>query len=162
MPAYFRLVERLRSLAPLACACALALLASQVHAWGLEDVATLASVRARAPYRQASQTIPAELAGLGYDRLRDIRYEPASNLWRADRQSYEVNFFHVGPQGGSVRINEIAPQGVRRIPYDPAKFSFGANRLDPQGWGDLGHGGLRAFSHLNSQSPRWSWFSLFS
>ena len=150
MPAFFRLFERLRSLAPLACAGALALLAPFAHAWGLGDVAALARERAQTPYRQASHIVPAELAALDYDGYRDIRYDPASNLWRADRLPYEANFFHVGPQGDSVRIHEVTPQGVNRIPYDPAKFSFGANLLNPQRWGDLGHGGLRAFSNLNS------------
>ena len=150
MPALFRLFERFRRLAPLACAGALALHAPQAHAWGLGDVAALASARAQAPFQQASHAVPAELAGLGYDALRDIRYDPASNLWRADRLPYEANFFHVGPQGDPIRIHEVTPEGVRRIPYDPARFSFGANRLDPQGWGDLGHGGIRAFSNLNS------------
>ena len=152
MPAFFRLFERLRNLAPFARAVALALLAPLAHAWGLDDVALLARERAQTPYSRAPYPVPAELAVLGYDGLRDIRYDPASNLWRAERLPYEANFFHAGPQGDSVHIHEVTPQGARRIPYDPAKFSFGANRLDPQGWGDLGYGGLRAFSHLNSSA----------
>ena len=153
MPVLFRLFQRLKSFAPLACGGALALLALQAQAWGLDDVATLASQRAQAPFKEVSHLVPAELARLDYDGYRDIRYDPASNLWRADKLPYEANFFHVGPQGDSVRIHEVTPQDVRRIPYDPAQFNFGANRLDPRGWGDLGHGGMRAFSNLNS--PAW-------
>lgn len=150
MPALFHLLERLKSFAPVVCGGALALLALPAHAWGLDDVATLASQRALAPFSEPSHAVPAELARLDYDALRDIRYDPASNLWRTDKLAYEANFFHVGPQGDSVRIHEVTPQGVKRIPYDPTKFSFGANRLDPQGWGDLGHGGVRLFNNLNS------------
>ena len=150
MPALFRLFQRFGGFAPLACAGALTLLAAQAHAWGLDDVATLASQRAHTPFKDASHAVPAELARLGYDDYRDIRYDPASALWRGDKLPFEANFFHVGPQGDSVRIHEITPQGVKRIPYDPARFNFGANQLSPQRWGDLGHGGVRAFSNLNS------------
>ncbi|HEX5285477.1 MAG TPA: glucan biosynthesis protein G [Polaromonas sp.] len=156
MQAFFRLSQRLSGLAPracfaaLACAGALALTAAQAHAWGLDDVATLASQRAKTPYKEASHAVPAELAKLDYDGYRDIRYKPDSMLWRADKLPYEANFFHVGPQGDSVRIHEITPQGVKPVPYDPANFNFGKNKLTPQRWGDLGHGGLRAFSNLNS------------
>ena len=156
MQAFFRLSQRLSGCAPrarfaaLACAWTLALTAAQAHAWSLDDVAKLASQRAKTPFKEASHLVPAELAKLDYDGYRDIRYNPASTLWRSDKLPYEANFFHVGPQGDSVRIHEITPQGVKRVPYEPAKFNFGNNQLSPQRWGDLGHGGLRAFSNLNS------------
>lgn len=139
-----------RSFSALTCAVALALSAGQALAWSLDDVATLARERAQTPFEPASHAIPPELAQLGYDDYRDIRYKPELNLWRADKRPYEINFFHVGSQGDSVRLHEITPQGVKPLPYDPAAFNFGKNQLDPQPWGDLGHGGLRAFSHLNS------------
>ena len=132
------------------CACGLALAAAKAHAWGLDDVAALASQRAQQPFKPSSAVVPAELASLDYDAYRDIRFNPANMLWRADKLPFEANFFHVGPQGDSVRIHEITPQGVARIRYDPAMFNFGANPVNPQRWGDLGHGGVRAFSPLNS------------
>lgn len=138
------------SFAALACGATLTLSAGPAQAWGLEDVAKLARQQSRTPFKAASHAVPAELATMDYDSYRDIRYNPASNLWRADRLPYEVNFFHVGRHGDSVRIHEITPQGVKRLPYEPAKFNFGKNQLNPQRWGDLGHGGLRAFSNLNS------------
>ena len=137
-------------LAALACAGVLALTGVAAHAWGLDDVAALAGQRAQLPFKEAAHAIPAELAGLGYDGYRDIRSRPASRLWRADKLPYEANFFHAGSHGDRVRIHEITPEGVKRIPYDPATFDFGGTALDPQRWGDLDHGGVRAFSHLNS------------
>ncbi|MBK5207095.1 MAG: glucan biosynthesis protein G [Polaromonas sp.] len=159
MSAFFRLfaptfAPALRArFAALACLAALALGAGQAHAWSLDDVTGLARQRAQAPYQAASQAVPAELAKLDYDGYRDIRFKPDSALWRADKLPYEANFFHVGKSGDSVRIHEITPQGIKPIPYNPAHFNFGKNKLAPQGWKDpanLGYGGLRAFSNLNS------------
>ena len=159
MQALFDVSQRLGAGAPrarlaaLACAGALALSAPLAHAWGLEDVAALASQRAKTPYQQASHAVPAELATLDYDGYRDIRFKPDRTLWRADKLPFEANFLHVGRQGDAVRVHEITSAGVKRVPYDPAQFNFGKNQLSPKNWGDLanlGYGGVRAFSHLNS------------
>jgi len=140
-----------RPFSALACAAALAFGSGPALAWSLEDVAKLASQRANAPFKEPSHAVPAELAKMEYDDYRDIRYKPESTLWRADKAAYEANFFHVGRHGDSVRVHEVTPAGVRRIPYDPAKFNFGRNdKLSPKTWGDLGYGGVRFFSNLNS------------
>jgi len=147
MQAFF---HRFKPAVALACAALLALGSSPVLAWSLEDVAKIADQRARAPFKAASLAVPAELAQMDYDDYRDIRFKPESTLWRADKLAYEANFFHVGRHGDSVRVHEITPAGTRRLPYDPAKFNFGKNTLSPKSWGDLGYGGVRFFSHLNS------------
>ncbi|MGV8804062.1 MAG: glucan biosynthesis protein G [Polaromonas sp.] len=128
----------------------LCLIAAQAHAWSLDDVAALASQRAEMPFKPASQAVPPELATMDYDDYRDIRFKADSPLWRADKLAYEANFFHVGRQGDAVRVHEITPAGVKRLPYDPSKFDFGKNKLSPKSWGDIGYGGVRAFSNLNS------------
>jgi glucans biosynthesis protein len=158
MPAFFSRFRPFRRVQPalrvlvgtLACGAAWALGAGQALAWGIDDVAALARQRAQTPFQPAAQAMPPELATLDYDGYRDIRYNPALNLWRGDKRPYEANFFHVGVQGGSVRLHEITPQGVKPLTYDPATFDFGKNQFQPQNWGDLGHGGVRVFSHLNS------------
>jgi glucans biosynthesis protein len=156
MQAFFGLFQRAGGFTPrarfatLACAAALALTTAQAHAWSLDDVATLASQRAKTPFKEASHAVPAELATMEYDNYRDIRFKPESTLWRTDKLPYEANFFHVGRHGDSVRVNEITPEGIKPVPYDPAKFNFGKNQLSPKSWGDLGYGGVRAFSNLNS------------
>ena len=99
-------------------------------------MAALASQRAKAPFKD--------------DDYRDIRFKPEGTLWRADKLPYEANFFHVGRHGDAVRVHEITPAGVKRIPYDPSRFNFGKNQLSPKTWGDMGYGGVRAFSNLNS------------
>ncbi|MDB5886930.1 MAG: periplasmic glucan biosynthesis protein MdoG [Polaromonas sp.] len=147
MQAFF---YRYKPVSALACAALLALGSSPALAWSLDDVAKLASQRAGAPFRAASLAVPAELAKMEYDDYRDIRFKPESTLWRADKLAYEANFFHVGRHGDSVRVHEITPAGIKRLPYDPAKFNFGKNTLSPKSWGDLGYGGVRFFSNLNS------------
>jgi len=156
MPAFFSPIRTASAPAwkacfsALSCCAALLLGSAQALAWDIDDVAALARQRAETPFQPAAQAMPPELATLDYDSYRNIRYKPALNLWRADKLPYEVNFFHVGRQGEAVRIHEISADGVKPLAYDPATFDFGKNQLQPQAWGDLGHGGVRAFSHLNS------------
>ena len=131
---------------------------AQVHAFGLDDVASLARQKAATPYTPASHSVPAELAQLDYDGLRDIRFNPQKNLWRnavpatttATNMGFEANFFHVGNSGDSVLVHEITPEGIKHLPYNPADFNFGKNQVNPQSWPDLNYGGLRAFFNLNS------------
>jgi glucans biosynthesis protein len=134
----------------LALALTLSTLATSVQAWTLDDVAGLARQQAQSPYTPADHAIPEELANLDYDGYRDIRFNADNNLWRADKLPFEANFFHVGKSGDSVLINEITPQGIRPLPYNPANFNFGKNKLTPQSWGRLSYGGLRTLTHLNS------------
>jgi periplasmic glucans biosynthesis protein len=137
------------SLAALVCVSALTL-AGQAHAFSLDDVAALARQKAAVPFKPASHVVPDELAKLDYDGYRDIRFNKDRTVWRADQLPYEANFFHVGPNGDSVRIHEITPKGVKAVPYAPGNFTFGKNKVSPKDWGDLGYGGVRTFSNLNS------------
>ena len=141
-------------LATLICAVLLAFAAGQVHAWGLDDVAGFASKQAQAPFKPANQAVPAELAQLDYDSYRDIRFNGGSTVWRTEKLPFEVNFLHVGKNGESVRVHEITAQGIKPIPYDPADFNFGKNKVSPQHWGNLGYGGVRALHHLNSAAHK--------
>ena len=119
-------------------------------AFGFEQVAQLAFARAQAPYAPAAAVLPAQLQGLDYDGLRDIRFRPDHSLWRAARSPFEVQFFHRGLyQREPVRLHELTPQGVRSLPYDSSDYDFGANAVQPQAWGDLGHAGLRIHYPLN-------------
>jgi glucans biosynthesis protein len=138
---------------------ALALLAlsaslSPAQAWSLDDVARLAQQQVQSPYRPPASAAPPELAALDYDALRDIRFKEDQTLWRSDALPYELKFFHVGRQSDSVRVNEVSPQGVKRLPYRPEQFTFGPkldkHRLNPKAWGDLGYAGFRVHSPLNS------------
>ena len=114
------------------------------------NVAAQAQERARTPYVAPASELPAELAALDYDGYRDIRFRPASSVWRDTQLPFEAQFFHRGLyQREAVRIHEIGPEGVRPLPYRSGDYDFGRNRLQPRGWGDLGHAGFRIHYPLN-------------
>ncbi|MDC6711425.1 glucan biosynthesis protein, partial [Leclercia adecarboxylata] len=89
--------------------------------------------------------LPADLARLGYDGLRDIRWRPERALWRRQGLPFEAMFLHLGSLHQTpVRVHEVLPDGtVRALRYDPADFDYGRNRFDPARWGELGFSGLR-------------------
>ena len=153
--------------------------AGHARSWSLDDVAALAQKNAAAAFTPPALRTPPDLAKLDYDGYRDIRFNTEKNLWRSGLDAapaltlvsasatapaeistpsvssgYEANFFHVGPQGDSVRIHEITPSGVKPIAYDPADFNFGKNTVSPQTWPDLGYGGVRVFNNLNSPAQK--------
>jgi glucans biosynthesis protein len=119
-------------------------------AFDLSDVAAIAQARSQAVWQAPSVVMPPELAALDYDALRDIRFNTDKALWRDQLLPIEINFFHIGRQGDSVRINEITADGVTPFAYKASDFNFGKNQLSTANWGELGFAGFRAHSFLNS------------
>lgn len=130
----------------LAAACAHA----QRMDW--DSLTALAQARAQKPFQSNGDKLPADLAALDYDQVRDIRFRPDRGTWRAEALPFEAQYFHLGLyQTAPVRIHEIAPDGaVRHLPYRSEDFHFGHNTLDTKAWGDLGHAGFRVHYPLNS------------
>lgn len=129
--------------------------AAPAHAQGFdfESVTRLARERSEKPYRPATDKLPADLARLNYDQVRDIRWRPDRALWRAEKLPFEAMFFHLGLyQKEPVLINEVTPQGARHISYSRADFDYGKNKVKPEAWGDLGFAGFRLHNHLNSNA----------
>jgi periplasmic glucans biosynthesis protein len=160
MQVFFRLISSASYLARIvrrargAATVCLALTAAGAHAWDLENVSDLARKRAQAPFQAFSSGVPADLAALTYDQYRDIRFKRDRALWKDEPAAVESTFFHVGRQGETVRIHEVSPNGVRLLPYSPADFDYGQNRLDAAGWGDIGHAGFRLHGLLNSPTVK--------
>ena len=123
---------------------------AETQTWSFNDVAQLAKTRATAPFQPQNLGVPPELAGLGYDAYREIRFTPDKALWHSRQLPYEITFFHLGPHGDPIRIHEITTDGVKDIVYSTNNFNFGKNVLQPQAWGDLGFAGFRAHAALNS------------
>lgn len=151
----FHLLQRARGWMLLGALQAL-LLGASAHAetFDFDSVSRLAQTRASEPHRTNSDKLPAELANITYDQLRDIRFKPAQSVWRAEQLPFEAQFFHLGLyQTEPVRIHEITPQGtVRHLPYRGADFDYGKNTFDPAPWGDLGHAGFRLHYPLNGNA----------
>lgn len=100
----------------------------QAEPFSFETVRRLARERAAKPYKDTSPELPESFTQLGYDEYRDIRYRPASALWRG-QSLFEVQFFHRGFNFRErVNIFEVSADGVRPIGYDPALFDL--SRLD--------------------------------
>lgn len=122
-------------------------------AFSLDDVARRAQELAAAPYVRPAASLPEELRSLGYDQYRDIRFRPDRALWRDARSRFEVMFFHQGWFFDQpVRINEITPEGVREIPFDPNDFDYGKNGVDRSRLGKLGFAGFRVHFPLNAST----------
>jgi glucans biosynthesis protein len=150
MPLSFRLL-RLLALGVLAASGLAGARAQGSASFDFDAVARLAAERAQAAYAPAPADLPAALAALDYDGYRDIRFRPVRALWRDAGLPFEAMFFHRGLyQREAVRIDEITPEGTRALHYDPSDYDFGANRVAPQDWGDLGHAGFRVHYPLNT------------
>jgi glucans biosynthesis protein len=144
---------RIRHSLAIACWIGLASLLAATHAgaFGFDDVVSRAQAQARQPYRPATRKPPAELAALTYDQYRDIRFRPDRALWREEGLPFELMFFHLGQfQAEPVSINEVTPEGARRVRYRGADFDYGKNKLSPRTWGDIGFAGFRAHFPLNT------------
>ena len=120
------------------------------QAFGLDDVAGRARELAAQAYKPPQVKMPPELSELDYDAYRDIRFRPERALWKAEKLPFELMFFVQGravPE--PVRINLVEPHGVQSLPFDPALFDFGRNKLDPKKLKDVGFNGFRVHFAVN-------------
>jgi len=132
-------------------AAAFAAAAPPVAAFGFDDVDRMARDLASRPQPKPAFVLPKALKDLTYDQTRDIRFNPERALWRADRLPFEIQFFHLGGYFDQpVRVHEIVGTRVREITFDPAGFSYGANKLDPAQLQKLGFAGFRIHYPLNT------------
>jgi periplasmic glucans biosynthesis protein len=123
---------------------------AQAGAFAFDDVAAIAQREAGLPYAAPVPRLPAELKGLNYDGLRDIRYRPEKAIWREQGLPFELQFFHLG--GGNVlpvQIHEVHEGRARALGYDAAAWDFGRHRFNRSGWTGLGHAGFRVHHALN-------------
>jgi glucans biosynthesis protein len=119
--------------------------------FGYENVQQLARQRAAKEYRPGTQNLPASLANLTYDQYRDIRFRPASALWRG-QALFEVQFFHRGYRVRQrVNVFEVTPEGAGLIEYSPRLFTFGHLTKTPKLSTEVGFAGFRV--HYPLQTP---------
>ncbi|HEY6823026.1 MAG TPA: glucan biosynthesis protein G [Steroidobacteraceae bacterium] len=117
------------------------------------DVQQLAHDRAAHDYRAPPQNLPTSLANLTYDQYRDIRFRPASALWRG-QALFEVQFFHRGYRVRQrVNVYEVTPAGAGLIEYSPRLFTFGRLMRTPKLSTEVGFAGFRV--HYPLQSPNY-------
>ena len=140
----------LRFIGALLIACG-AMASPQAASFDFEQLSQLARERSNRPYVVERGKLPTDVLGLGYDRLRDVRFRPARALWRDAQLPFEATFFHLGQDYREpVRIHEIAGGAQQPIPYRRNDFDFGKNTLGQEAWGDLGFAGMRIHYPLNT------------
>jgi glucans biosynthesis protein len=114
------------------------------------NVQQLARERAAHEYRQTPQNLPASLANLTYDQYRDIRFRPASALWRG-QALFEVQFFHRGYRVRQrVNVFEVTPAGAGLVEYSPRLFTFGHLLKTPKLSTEVGFAGFRVHYPLHT------------
>jgi glucans biosynthesis protein len=126
-------------------ALALALTAARAAAgFGLEDVAARAQKLAGAPFQAGTGEVPEWLTKISYDQWRDIRFRPERALWSENRNSFQVQFFHVGLfYDRAVKIHVVDAEGVRPVPFSPSDFDYGRNEFGSRVPQDAGFAGFR-------------------
>lgn len=118
--------------------------------FGFDDVTLRAKALAEQPYKKPDTALPRELADLGYDQVRDIRFRPERALWRNRKLPFEVQFFHPGGVFNiPVKINVIGSSGVNPLAFNPADFDYGNVKIDPTRLRELGFSGFRIHANVN-------------
>ncbi|MBK1642055.1 glucan biosynthesis protein D [Chromatium okenii] len=121
------------------------------------DKFTFATVTRRAaelaanPYQPDRPALPHYLANLDYDHYRDIRFDPAHNLWRNETLPFQVNFFHRGfLSQDRVTINLVDAAGqAAPVTFHHDLFNYGKNLVPDDMPTNLGYAGLRIMHPLN-------------
>ncbi len=107
---------------------------------------------AATPYQARASRVPQVLRQLDYDQHRDIRFDPARSLWRAEKLPFQLQFFHPGfIQRHTVQIHEVADGRARLVSFSQKFFDYGKNTgLDGAIPADMGFSGLRVTTPLNT------------
>lgn len=125
--------------------------------WGEPEPFRPALVRERAqalaaaPFEPPPRDLPESLAGLDYDRYRDIRFRPESAIWAGTGSPFQLQAFHLGfGYREPVAIRVVEGGTSRKLIFDPAMFSYGPLvESPPTAIEDLGFSGFRVHAPLN-------------
>jgi periplasmic glucans biosynthesis protein len=129
-------------------------LPATAQAFGFNDVAKRAEALAAEPWQEPKNELPKSLRELSYDQYRDIRFRPERALWRRNGSPFEIQFFHAGFfYSNPVKLHVVTEQGVQKLKFRHEDFDYGANKLDPKDFEDMGYAGFRV--HYPVNSPRY-------
>ena len=130
--------------------------AADAHAdsrFSLADVVTKAQDAATRSYSEPKISVPDFLLKLTYDQWRDIRFKDDKTLWKAEKLPFELQFFHPGfYYNRTVTINIIDKDGVKRFPFSPDLFDYGANQFRDKIPADFDFAGFRIRYPLNKKN----------
>ncbi|GAB3381138.1 glucan biosynthesis protein G [Azotobacter armeniacus] len=128
----------------------LALGPAPVWAFGLDDVAEEAQSLAGEKFTAPVSNLPPEFGNMKFADYQQIRFREDKAHWSDRKTPFKLSFYHQGMHFNTpVKINEIAGNRVAEIPYDPARFDFGALKFDQNATKDLGYAGFRVLYPIN-------------
>jgi periplasmic glucans biosynthesis protein len=106
-------------------------------------VVEAARLLSRRPYTPPTVTLPEPFANLNAEAYGAIRHRPERRIWAEENRSFVLEPLHRGSiYSAPVAISVVEDGIVRRLVYDPNRYSFG--RLPPVGQpGDIGFSGFR-------------------
>jgi glucans biosynthesis protein len=138
------------SAAPFLALSAPALAAKRSPPDFFDGVRIMAAKLARKPYVAPADDLSGDLASLGYDTYRDIRFRPEKARWADLGLPFQVQFFHRGgPAPERVALFEVVGGKAAALTYSADLFSFGP-RDGAAPMTDVGFSGFRIHTPFNS------------
>ncbi|OFX20487.1 MAG: hypothetical protein A2V77_02370 [Anaeromyxobacter sp. RBG_16_69_14] len=104
---------------------------------------------ARSSYAPFNGAVPEELLKLTFDEYRAIRFRPAASVWRAAKEPFELQFFHLGHlfrEPVSVYLVEGGRADLVR--YRSDLFDYGEKRFSQPLPDTLGFAGFRVHAPI--------------
>lgn len=124
-------------------------------------VLNLARTRAEQPFADEKVELPPQVADLGYDQYRDIRFDPTRAIWRDTGSRFTVDLFHTGfLYNRPVDIFVVENGASRRVNYLPDLFIFGDSVTPLPAETALPFAGFRVRHPLNNRDI-WDEFAVF-
>lgn len=127
------------------------------HEWLVGEARRLASET----YQEPPRELPGELAEIGYDQYRDIRYRPEARIWAQDGLRFRLDLLHRGFIFVDPVEVAIVEHGVANpVRFSPALFEYGPSLRTPPENPELAFSGFRVRSPINAPDV-WDEFAVF-
>ena len=122
--------------------------AKAVTPFSSSEVRALASTLASKPFQPPDTKLPKQLAQMGYDAYRGVRYVPEKALWRGEGLPFQLQFFHRGfLYSNRVDLYQVVDKRAEPISYSADMFTFDGE--PPPAGVDLGFAGFRLHAPIN-------------
>ncbi|MBK9081572.1 MAG: glucan biosynthesis protein G [Rhizobiales bacterium] len=116
--------------------------------FGYDEVVARAQELAGAAFDDSTPALPDALAGMSYDRYREIRFKPDKALLQ--NTPFRLQLFHLGFLfKRPVTVNVVRNGAPVPTPFSSTMFDYGRTPFDKPLPLDLGFAGFRLHGHLN-------------
>ncbi|HCO01678.1 MAG TPA: glucan biosynthesis protein G, partial [Methylophaga sp.] len=126
------------------------MISSSLYAFSLDDVAEKAQALVKQDYVKPQSNLPAEFSQMQFADYMKIQPRVEQFHWNEQQTPFRLAFYHQGMHFKvPVKINEILPNGMTEINYDPENFSFGDLTFEKVTTASLGYAGFRVLYPIN-------------